>query len=525
LTRRQFLLLAGLILLGYFITRMVGLLTLPLFMDEATHLTRAQAVWQGKPLDLLVTGKAFTNYLAALFYPFEGAIWIGRYVVVLIGGIGIASGIALARALYSRVAGIVAGVLWLFCPYLFFFERMALVDTSVAALATLAAYLGYRTFRDATFRDAVLCGIALAACIGAKTTGVVFLALPGAAWVLFAVDIRRRVEKNLTPVQRVPSPQTERGVIGRKAASSQLRKFLLLVVIYVTVGLLLIAPALYILRQDANVFGVGNLSSVETASLGDRLRNNPGTAWAAFSEYLHPIFWTALLLFSGVGVLFRPRRGLYLLAFAAIPLLALFATATNLYLRYLVIGLPGLLVGGAIGLVSIVQWFGWREARLLARAALAGWALIVSVPFIFTAYTNPAALPLPRADRSEYLSGWTAGIGLRDAAQDMLQRSKRAPLTVTAIIGSCNTIRLYLPLATGALRFNCPNVWEGGLREARDLVQDQVALTGTAYMIIETNGPVPDYAIPQFWQEVARYERPDKRSTVLLVRIERVSES
>lgn len=498
MTRRQFFFLATLILLAFFITRLHGLLTMPLFMDEATHITRSQAVWQGKPFDLLLTGKALTPYFAALFYPFDGAIWIGRYVVVLVGGIGIAAVMVLARALHSRSAGILAGILWLFSPYFFFFERMALVDTSVAALATLSVYLAYRTMKRGQFIDAIWCAVALTACIAAKTTGIVFLAMPGGAWFLFSLMDRR--------------------------APRKVQRFLLMIVIYVAAGALLIIPALYIQSQAANVLGIGALSSVETASLGDRLRNNPGIAWTAFADYYSPFFWSGLLLASAICLVFRMRRGLYLLAFAAIPLLALFATATNLYLRYLVIGLPGLLVAGSIGMLTLTKWLHARRGWWLAGVTVGAWIVLWSLPFLQTAYINPPALPVPTNDQYEYLTGWTSGYGLRDVALDLIKRKQEKSITTTAILGSCNTIRLYLP-ANGSVPFNCPNVWEGGgVGDATKLVRDQVAVDGTAWMIIERAGPVPESALPVFNREIARYLRPGGAFTILLVEVESVSQ-
>src|SRR5947209_10893350 len=106
---------AIILLFIFFLSRIHNLLILPLFLDEASHITRAQWIWQGQPfcllgtgqaLDhlallnqsgcgqpfyLLTTGKALAPYLMAVFWPFQGQIFIGRYVVVLIALIGIAA--------------------------------------------------------------------------------------------------------------------------------------------------------------------------------------------------------------------------------------------------------------------------------------------------------------------------------------------------------------------------------------------------------------------------------------------------
>src|SRR5689334_7234926 len=103
---------AVLFLFIYWLSRTHNLLVLPTFLDEASHLTRAQWVWQGRPLYLLETGKALAPYLAALFWPFTAPIFIGRYVVILLGAIGLASVYAVGRELHSRQAGLLAMALW-----------------------------------------------------------------------------------------------------------------------------------------------------------------------------------------------------------------------------------------------------------------------------------------------------------------------------------------------------------------------------------------------------------------------------
>src|SRR5690348_6314065 len=103
---------AVLLLLVFFTTRIHNLLVLPVFLDEASHITRAQYVWQDKPLLLLETGKALAPYMIALFWPFQGQIFIGRFVVILLGLIGLAACYAVGKALYSRQAGLLAMLMW-----------------------------------------------------------------------------------------------------------------------------------------------------------------------------------------------------------------------------------------------------------------------------------------------------------------------------------------------------------------------------------------------------------------------------
>ena len=138
-TSRLSIWLAVGLLLVYALSRLAALLALPVFLDEASHLTRAQWVWQGRPLYLLETGKALAPYLASAMWPFgSGTLFIGRFAVIALGLVGLAAAYGVGRALHSRGAGLVIMALWIVAPGIFFYERMALVDTTVSAMAMLA---------------------------------------------------------------------------------------------------------------------------------------------------------------------------------------------------------------------------------------------------------------------------------------------------------------------------------------------------------------------------------------------------
>jgi hypothetical protein len=170
-------------------------------------------------------------------------------------------------------------------------------------------------------------------------------------------------------------------------------------------------------------------------------------------------------------------------------------------------------------MLTLTKWLHQRRGWWLAVTCVSAWVALWGIPFIVTAYRNPPDLPLPTNDEYEYLTGWTSGYGLREAAQEMLQHPERPP--ITALLGSCNTVRLYLPL-NSTVKFNCPNVWEGsGLSDARNLVQAQAEQQTTALMLAELNGPVPESVLPTPYREIARYERPGGTYSVLLLEVTR----
>lgn len=487
------------LLLMYVASRLHALLALPMFLDEASHLTRAQWVWQGQPFYLLETGKALAPYLAALFWPFSGALFLGRVVVILIGTVGLAAAYAAGKALHSRDAGLLAALLWVAAPQLFFYERMALVDTTVGALAMLALGLAVRLARSGSLRAAVLCGVALALTVLAKLTGLVFAPLA----ILAAI---------LTPG----------GAGWRRRARAVLA-------CYLTFALLLAGPALYILSRGADPTGQSSgLTSLDARSLGDRLAANLGESLDAERVYFSDPLLLFLLAGIGLSILFRPRRAILALTLAILPLAAVMVTAQTLWLRYLAPATPFLLLAAAVGWAAGAQWLARRLPRgaILVRAApwaiAALWA-VSNLSFFVTAYREPARLPLPQGDHTEYVRWIPSGFGMREAAAYLDRLAAQdGPLVAVGVAVNCNAARLYLPYGSPATLV-CPDLDWGGRNYAHivDLMGELLAREGVIYVLDEDKNPptAPPDAFPGLRVEIADFARPTGQYTVRLYRL------
>jgi len=486
---------AVLLLLIFWLSRLHNLLALPIFLDEASHITRAQWVWEGRPLYLLETGKALAPYLAAVFWPFAGAPFIGRFVVVLIGAIGLASVYAVGRELHSRQAGVLAMALWISAPQLMFFERMALVDTTISSLAMLTLWLAIRALRSGQERLAVWCGVGLALCVFAKTTGIVFFPIP--ALVALFVNMRLCWRKRIN----------------------------LIILSYAVAAALLIAPILYIRSANADPTGVAyGLTSVDSQDLIQRVQANAAQVWNAEQVYFSRGMLAVVLLSALFGVLYVPRTAFLLLALAAAPLGAVIATAVSLWLRYISPATPFLLLLTAIMLLSAAD--GLRK-RLSPRIAYAlpwlvagGWALLVGLPFHLTAYNNPADLDLPEGDVVEYIQWIPSGFGIREAVQ-YLQTLDTQPITVIGTAVNCNAARLYLPLNSNVTMV-CPDIdWGGGNTRIMYAIQDYAELYGQVYVLSEEGHIIYEYELPRPLTVLKEFPRPGGAYEVKLYRVGR----
>src|SRR5512145_2266698 len=156
-------------------SRIASLESLPLHNDEGLHLTRAVEVWNGHPFWAISDGKIINHWLIAAFYPQGAPVFAGRVATIFLGLIGLAASYALARRLAGSTGALLAGALWLFSPYLFFYERLAFSDAQAGALVVLAVWLAFRVSESGQRREAVLTGLALGAALLFKFTAAPFV--------------------------------------------------------------------------------------------------------------------------------------------------------------------------------------------------------------------------------------------------------------------------------------------------------------------------------------------------------------
>jgi len=487
---------AVLCLLIFWISRTHNLLVLPTFLDEASHITRAQWVWQGRPFYLLETGKALAPYLAALFWPFTAPMFIGRYVVVLLGAIGLAAVYAVGRELHSRQAGLLAMALWLAAPEMIFFERMALVDTTVSSMAMLTLWLAIRMIRSGRIRTAVLCGVGLALCVLAKTTGLVFFPIP----VLVVVLV---------------SARTHWLVRARQA-----------LIAYIVAAVLLAGPLLYVLSVAADPLGLSNgVVTTKTATFAERVLDNAAKLRdAEFVYYTKPMLWV-MLAAASFALTFKIRTSLLLLALVLAPLLAIILAAASLWLRYASPAAPFMLLLSAIGMLTIVQQLQRFRNRRFIRALpwliAAAFALLVGLPFLLTAYRDPTQLPLPEGDVVEYIQWIPSGYGIREAAQYLQQEFGTQPITVIGTAVNCHGARLYMPPDT-PIKFICPDLdWGQYNWNVIDMIRERADQDGQVYVLGEDVPIVPEHLLPRPFTILKEFQRPGASYTVKLYRVDR----
>lgn len=403
--RGLFLALAILILLITLGLRWANLLELPLFVDEATSISRAGDFWVGYPFLGVKNGKWLNTFLWALFR-MQGreTLWLSRATIGLFSVVTAASVIGLGRALHSRLTGLLAGLIFLILPFSIFFDRQALADPLLATFTGLLLIASLRLARGRRpLLLAAVTGLALLAALLTKFTALVFLPVPLLTVLLFA-------------------PRADR----RPRMWAALGATLLALALFVA---FLVATSLYVSPQDPTIssaFDWGWLTrhSEADSGLSQMIARWPEVFTRFGATVTYFLGWP--LLIAGLGSLALLRRRLavgWLWLVGVLPLAPLLLIVNWFPARYISFTVGPFIVLATIAIVEAVSAVVRRPAQSGLHVALAlGLTVLVAgwtVPRALDLLNAPETAGLPAFEQYAYYEGEYSGKGLTEVRRTL----------------------------------------------------------------------------------------------------------
>jgi Dolichyl-phosphate-mannose-protein mannosyltransferase len=429
-------------------TRVAALESLPLHNDEGLHLTRAVEVWNGHPFWNISDGKIVNHWLIAAFYPQNSPVFIGRIATIFVSILGLAAGCALVHCYFGTTAVILAGVMWIASPYLFFYERTALSDAEAGALVVVAAWSSLRLVQSGTIRDAIITGFVLAAAVLFK-----FTAAPFALTVVLIVLLLSR--------------------------HSLRTRIVNLMILGVTAAICFIPPMLYLLVRGDDFFGIA-LGWIGVGGSGDpAFVSNLAQLWTQLTSF-GTLVWTAFLL-GGLALLLiisqaRKVGGILLLA-VGLPLIIMMVFGREVLPRHYVVALPLMLVLAGAGLGSLVNILEERREKWIVSTLVIAISFFAIFPFMQTAYNDPGALPLSAEERRQFITDHSSGFGLHEAVQafpDSIE-DESIPIVASMFQDSCLRANFYAV----TLKMICANA--PGLPQ----INEALSKYGAVYVLVD----------------------------------------
>jgi 4-amino-4-deoxy-L-arabinose transferase-like glycosyltransferase len=389
---RDALIILGITIL-YFVSRMYYLNSLPIFVDEAIYSRWAQialhdASWR---FISLTDGKQPLFIWAAMpfLYFIKDPLIATRLVSVFCGYLTIVGLWYAGFLLKDKRTGYLAATLGLITPFLFFYDRFAVMESMLTASGIWLFNGAYLLAKTKRLDVALILGMTAGLAFLVKSPAQVFILLIPTAYVCMQEDKARFSKNNLV-------------------------KYLaLLVLVYILAELInnlqRLSPWMYMITRKNGDFVISPLQM---------LSEHPYRIWQNFVDsqrwliaYLTlPIY--LISLYGGIKLFKNTPQFFLVSAWFWGPLMVLCTTALLYRPRYLVFIVPYLL------LYAVTAFPKATRSRLLILAILSIWPL----RFMYQAYFTPLTMPLIKADQ-DYVSGWAAGNGVKEISAWLIERS------------------------------------------------------------------------------------------------------
>ena len=391
---------ACIILLLGLMFRFVNLNKLPVFADEAIYVRWAQVMRAEASLRFLPLsdGKQplFMWSIIPVFKVVSDPVVAGRLVSAIFGVLGILGVGLLTYLLFNnKRQSIIAALLYAVLPYTVFFSRMALVDTMLSVFMIWGLGLFLYALQKSRWDFAMLAGFSWGFAWLTKTPAMVGLILLPTLLVL------------------VPWKTKNLGYL-----------FSTWVIAFGMYNILRLGPEFQMIaiRNKDYIFPFFEIIKHPFDPLMPHLKESFAYFW-----YLSKPVGLLLAVWGLLaGKLSHWKARLILAILWLVPITGQAFIAKTFTARYILYTLPAFIILMSNAIEHIGQH---TQKHILVW--LAAWLIIVpSFVANYFAVTDPEKMPLPANDRAGYLDEWTAGQGLKEVSDQIIQMSKQGPVMV-----------------------------------------------------------------------------------------------
>jgi 4-amino-4-deoxy-L-arabinose transferase-like glycosyltransferase len=420
-----FIILSLLLVVFYFLSRLIRLTIIPVFVDEAIYIRWAQVMKAVASLRFLPLSDGKQPLFMWLVIPFlkvvADPLAAGRLVSVL-AGLGTMVGIfVLSQILFKKKEiSLFASLLYLISPFAFFFDRLALADGLLSFFGVWVMVGAVGLAKEKRLDLAMITGILLGLGLITKSPALFFALLLPTTLLLF------NFQEKSWPIQLTK-------LVGLWGVV-----YFFGIAIY---SLLRLGPEFHMIaiRNKDYIFSFREVLAHPLNPFWGNLKS--AAEW--FRILLTPLCFIGAIA-GGVLVVKRHlKEGALLWLWLLVPLLGQSAIAKVYTARYVLFTVPFLLIFAAYALTWV---FLSLKSKLLA-------VVVLVLIFFFPVYqlalflVSPQKAWLPANERSGYLEIWTAGYGIKEAA-DYLKTVARSQKVLVGTEGYFGTLpdglQLYL---------------------------------------------------------------------------------
>lgn len=392
----------------YFLIRLPNLTLQPIFADEAIYIRWAQ-IMRSEPTLRFVSlqdGKTplYMWLMVPMFKIFSDPLYAGRFLSVIAGFMSLVGVFMLSLRVFGIRSALWSVLIYTIVPYTVFFDRMALVDSMLAAFTIWSLYFAVWLLQSPRLDISMILGYFLGGALLVKTPAMMSL---------------------------LALPFTAVGFNFKRYNRSKLLKLLLfwgvaMIIALVIYNALRLAPDFYQLSSRNGDYIFSPLELV------GRPLDPFIPHFFDIKEWFIKLLTIPVLVLLLVGVIAvgikKNMLAFAVLVWTSVPLLLEMAFLKTFTARYILFCIPPLLVISGFGLNFIL------EKTKKSYLFMAGVALMILLPIpAYTDYllvTNPQLADLPRNERKGYFEDWTAGYGFSEIAEYLKQQNEKTPIIV-----------------------------------------------------------------------------------------------
>lgn len=439
-------LILGVLALLYFITRFYGILSLPIFTDEAIYIRWAQIAKQDAAWRFisLTDGKQpmFIWLMMISLRLIRDPLLAGRVVSVGAGFLTLFGMYFLGKEIFkNNKIGLVSSALYLIFPMAFVYDRMAMYDSLVGTFAIWALFLIVLLVRRVRLDIALILGMVVGGGVLTKTNA--FFSIYLLPFALFLFDW------------------------GKKGLQGKFFKLIGLFVVsvvltYMVYSILRLSPFFHIITEKNAIF-VYPFNEWLSHPL-EFFRGNMTAFYDWITRYLT---WPLLIL--GLGSFFLSksffREKLVLFFWFVVPLLALGLFGKTLYPRFLFFMMLSLLPLIAWSLINLYSRF--KKGYLFLILVVLAFALALKIDYLVL--NDFAKAGIPASDVGQYLTGWPAGGGVKPAVEFFSKEAEKGKIYVA----TQGTFGL-MPYALEIYLIQNPNITIEGIWPIKDIIPAKI---------------------------------------------------
>lgn len=405
LFNRKDILFLFFLLVIFLFSRLVNLLALPIFTDEAIYMRWAQIGFHDASFRFisLTDGKQpMLIWLTIIFMRFlRDPLLSGRLVSVLAGLFGMLGCFFLGWEIFKKKAvGYFSALLYILSPFFLWHDRIALMDSLLSCFFIWSILLEVLLVRRVRLDIALILGLTIGGAILTKTSG--FFAIYLMPLMLLLFDYKKGLREFVK-------------LIG-----------LLLISLILANGLysvLRLSPWFYIINQKDHSF-IYTFSEVLLNPFQVFFGNLHGLAQWWWGYFTIPFFLLLLVGLINKSKNYLLERLILFLLFL-LPFTALAMFGKVLYPRFILFMVISLLPLSAYGLNLILEK---NKTKIIRFFIL----LILLYPLYFDSQIifNVINSPLPISDRKQYLDEWPSGYGVNEVIDYLKNEKNKQPIFV-----------------------------------------------------------------------------------------------